>query len=61
MACRIEDSLLDLAGKSARRAAAANSARRLWRRFRYHRLFHLHCASFAKTAIAKKLRLRPLI
>jgi hypothetical protein len=53
MARRIEDSLLDLPGKSARRATAATSARRLWRRFRFHRLFHLHPASFAKTAIAK--------
>jgi hypothetical protein len=50
MARRIEDSLLDLAGMFARRAAAANHGARPFGgsvRFRVQR------ASFAKTAIAK--------
>jgi hypothetical protein len=51
---RIEDSLLDLAGMSARRPPTSNSpARPLGHGAGFHRRFHLHRASFAKTAIAK--------
>jgi hypothetical protein len=40
MARRVEDSLLDPAGKSARRASAANYAARRFRRgFRFHLSF----------------------